>query len=131
MLVYLLIALLSGFAPSEVYPAYGVSEATQPVLASDAASDLAQPVANDDHLIQMPGHGQLPAPHSPYEAEGKTEKEIEKQGGTSSPVAVSSFFARVLRSGKLWARPPTAARYVPIVTDPGTPTYLLYQVFRI
>ena len=131
MLVYLLIALLSGFAPSEAYPAYGESEVIASAYSGDELPHLAQPVASDEHLIQMPGHGQSPAPHSPYEAESKTEKEIEKQSGTSSTVAASVFFTQVLRSGKVWARPPTAVRYAEPLADPGTSPTILYQVFRI
>ena len=131
MFVYLLLAILSGFASGGDRVAYELAGTEGINLPSEDGQSLTQDFTAVDWAIQMPHPNHGPVPHSPIEAESKTEKEMEKLGDTSSPVVVPAFFTQVLRSGKHWARPPTAVRYAEPLADPGISPTILFQVFRI
>ena len=128
LLVYLVLALLSGVAP------HG-APATDAVDAAVVAVDLS--MLHPDHatVIQpaTPVHHQLP--DSPAESEREEEEVREFETGPAyRPAAVRltlSFLARYLAPSTCLPDPPNVVRAPALLPAAGTPRTILHQVFRI
>ena len=128
LLVYLVLALLSGVAPQGV-PATGTVDAA--VVALDEST------LHTDHATAIqpaaPVHHQLP--DSPAESEREEEEVREYESGPTfrtAAVRVSfSFLASYLVPSSCLPDPPNVVRAPKLTPAAGTTRTILHQVFRI